>query len=177
MRGILVGEENSKFFHAMASERMRRNSISSLVALDGTICTDHTRMAGLLWNSFKGRMGVSHELNMLFDLASLIQPVLGLEDLSLPFSKEEIDAVLKELPVDRAPRPDGFNGVFLKRCWPIIEKDFLDLISQFASGKLKLECIDGSLITLIPKMLAPEGPNDFRPISLSNTCLKYLTSF
>src|ERR1041384_5339725 len=112
---------------------------------------------------------------MLFDLASLIQPVLGLEDLSSPFSKEEIDVVLKELPVDRAPRPDGFNGFFLKRCWPIIEKDFLELISQFASGKLKLECINGSLIALIPKMLAPVGPNDYRPISLTNTCLKFLT--
>ena len=96
----------------MASERMRRNSISSLTAPDGTVCSDHTQMAGLLWNSFKGRMGVSQEVNMLFDLASLIQPVLGLEDLCLPFSKEEIDTVLKELPIDRAPGPVGFNGFF-----------------------------------------------------------------
>jgi len=116
VRGILVGEENSKFFHAMASERMRRNSISSLTAPDGTVCSDHTQMAELLWNSFKGRMGVSHEVNMLFDLAGLIQPVLGLEELSVPFTKEEIDTVIKELPVDRAPGPDGFNGFFLKKC-------------------------------------------------------------
>jgi hypothetical protein len=28
---------------------------------------------------------------------------------------------------------------------------------------------------LIPKIQAPEGPNDFRPISLLNLCLKLLT--
>ena len=31
------------------------------------------------------------------------------------------------------------------------------------------------MITIIPKKLSPEGPNDFRHISLKNTCLKFLT--
>ena len=30
-------------------------------------------------------------------------------------------------------------------------------------------------MTLIPNILSPEGPNDYRPISLTNTCLKFLT--
>src|SRR3954471_11859216 len=51
----------------------------------------------------------------------------------------------------------------------------MSLISQFADGTLKLECLNGSLIALIPKMLAPVCPTDFRPISLTNTCLKFLT--
>ena len=112
---------------------------------------------------------------MGYDLGTLIQPVPGLEELSLPFSDAEIKKVLQELPTDRAPGPDGFNGMFVKRCWPIIEKDFLSLIKDFYEGKLSLENINGSLITLIPKMISPEGPDDFRPISLTNTCLKFLT--
>ena len=51
---------------------------------------------------------------MQFDLGSLIQPVQGLQDLARPFSQDEVEAVLKELPMDRAPGPDGFNGFFLK---------------------------------------------------------------
>ena len=77
--------------------------------------------------------------------------------------------------MDRAPGPDGFNGLFLKKCWAIIMEDFMSLVSQFAAGTLKLECLNGSLIALIPKMLSPVCPNDFRPISLTNTCLKFLT--
>ena len=66
-------------------------------------------------------------------------------------------------------------GSLSRKCWPVIEKDFLKLIQDFYDGKLSLENINGSLITLIPKMLSPEGPEDFRPISLTNTCLKFLT--
>ena len=68
---------------------------------------------------------------MGFDLPQLIQPVDGLEVLSAPFSQEEIKKVLKELPTNRAPSPDGFNGMFIKKCWPIIEQDFLQLIQDF----------------------------------------------
>ncbi|XP_073360498.1 uncharacterized protein [Aegilops tauschii subsp. strangulata] len=120
-------------------------------------------------------MGQAQGINMGFDLNQLIQPIPGLEELSLPFSDEEINKVLKELPVDRAPGPDGFNGMFVKRRWPIIEKDFLRMIQDFYEGKLSLENINASLITLIPKIISPEGPDDFRPISLTNTCLKFLT--
>src|ERR1041384_3633970 len=38
-----------------------------------------------------------------------------------------------------------------------------------------LRALNGSLISLIPKMLALVCPNDFRPISLTNTFLKFLT--
>ena len=66
-------------------------------------------------------------------------------------------------------------GSLSRKCWPIIEKDFLKLIQDFYDGKLSLDNINDSLITLIPKMLSPKGPEDFRPISLTNTCLKFLT--
>jgi hypothetical protein len=34
---------------------------------------------------------------------------------------------------------------------------------------------NSSFVTLISKALSPEGPNDFRPISLLNICLKLIT--
>jgi hypothetical protein len=56
---------------------------------------------------------------MHLDLSSLIAPTSGLEELSLPFTKEEIDEVIRTMPADKAPGPDGFNGQFLKSCWNI----------------------------------------------------------
>ena len=79
------------------------------------------------------------------------------------------------MPLDRAPGPDGFNGMFLKKCWPIIKQDFYRLAKDFHKGTLKLENINGSFITLVPKVAVPVDVNDFRPISLTNVCLKFLT--
>jgi hypothetical protein len=79
------------------------------------------------------------------------------------------------MPSDHAPGPDGFNGAFFKRCWPIIKDDILRLCKDFADGNLNLESINGSLITLIPKKDNPRYVNDFRPISLLNYSLKFLT--
>ena len=112
---------------------------------------------------------------MGFDLEELIDKVEGLDDLTHPFTQDEIGTVLKDLPTDRAPGSDGFNGLFVKKCWSIIEKDFLKLIKEFSHGNLSLKGINASFITLIPKILNPESPTDFRPISLTNTFLKFLT--
>jgi hypothetical protein len=53
---------------------------------------------------------------MLFYMSSVIQPTLGLDALSTPFTKEGNDYVVSFMPVDIAPGPDGFNGQFLKSC-------------------------------------------------------------
>lgn len=49
---------------------------------------------------------------MQFDLNNLIHEVLELEDPCSPFSKEETDAIILDLPSDKAPGPDGFNVFF-----------------------------------------------------------------
>ena len=112
---------------------------------------------------------------MGFDLQSLIGRVDGLHELSKPFEKEEMDLVIKHMPCDKAPGLDGFNGLFLKRCWPIIQKYFYNLAHEFYAGRVNLESINSSFITLIPKTGSPEKINDYRPISLTNVCLKFLT--
>ena len=65
---IKVGEEKSKFFHAMASERMRKNSILSLIVEGSAPVSDHQQMAGILWSYFKSRMGQAQGISMGFDL-------------------------------------------------------------------------------------------------------------
>ena len=86
-----------------------------------------------------------------------------------------MDDVIKHMPTDRAPGLDGFTSLFMKRCWSVLKQDFMNLVTEFYDGKCNLECLNTSLIALIPKKLSPELVGDFRPISLTNTCLKFLT--
>jgi hypothetical protein len=112
---------------------------------------------------------------MRFNLHELFTPLEGLNVISAPFSKEEIDKVIQHIPLDKAPGPDGFNGCFIKNCWNIVAPEFYKLCQEFAEGKAFLDSINNSLITLIPKKQSPSTVNYYRPISLLNSCLKLLT--
>jgi hypothetical protein len=174
-RWAQVGDENTKYFHARATERYRQNSIASLTLEDGRVVDSHDEKAAAFHTSFKNRMGVSHTPDICFDLDELFTRVDGLGDISAPFTKDEIDKVIKSIPADKAPGPDGFNGMFLKSCWDIIAPDFYRLCDDFWAGEISLHCLNNSLITLVPKKLTPETVNDYRPISLLNCILKVLT--
>nr|AAV32102.1 hypothetical protein [Oryza sativa Japonica Group] len=102
------------------------------------------------WN-FRLFMKIMH-----FSLADLISAAPDLQSLSLGFTTMEIDEVVNKMPIDRSPRPDGFNGCFIKACWPIIKQDFYNLCAQFCEGSLVLESINRSFITLVPKKSSPE---------------------
>ena len=79
------------------------------------------------------------------------------------------------MPIDRAPGPDRLNGCLLKTCWDLIAPDLYKLFNSFWEGSIFLDCLNDSLITLIPNKLNPNPVNDYRPISLLNCCLKLIT--
>jgi hypothetical protein len=70
------------------------------------------------------------------------------------------------LPLDEAPVPDCFNGMFIKKCWSILKLDFYALFEAFYHGQIDLKCLNNSYITLVPKVHSPHCVNDYRPISL-----------
>jgi hypothetical protein len=167
--------EYTAFFHSMATIRYRKNAISSLVREDGSVAVEHHEKAGILLQSYRERLGSSTPIDLNFNFADYIQSAEHLENLSAPFSHDEIDGIVAELLPDKAPGPDGFTGLFIKTCWPIIKWDFYRLCHEFWEGVVNLQSINDAFITLIPKVNSSEGPNDYRPISLLNISLKILT--
>jgi len=150
------------------------NHIVVLQNDDQVEISDHAGKAAILWETYKKRMGTSHKTSMHFDLDSLFgqrQDSTLFDNLELPFTEEEINDVVKDLPLDKSPGPDGFNNEFFKSCWDIIKGDVLKFIYDFHAGQISLESLNTSYITLIPKGSTPLTANDFRPISLLNCCL------
>lgn len=99
-------------------------------------------------------------------------------DLSLleaPFSKLDIDNLVKNLPTNRAPGQMVLMIFFIKKCRPIICHDYYKLCADFHLGSLNLDSINHSFITLIPKKLNPMYINDYRPIALMGIALKIQT--
>lgn len=80
---------------------------------------------------------------MQFDLDTLIPVLQNLDDLCSPFG-EEIDAIVLDFPNDKAPRPDGFHGYFVKKAWHILREDFYKLCHDFFNRSFYLKSINGS---------------------------------
>lgn len=74
-----LGDAGTKFFHANATIRHRRNMIASLKTDSEDTVTSHSDKEQLLWDFSKQIIGQSDFKGILFDLPSLIQTHEGLE--------------------------------------------------------------------------------------------------
>jgi hypothetical protein len=175
VKWVKFGDECTKFFHANASIKHSRNTISILRDDTGKELAEHEEKAQFIWSSFKERLGISEFSDLNFDLASFITPAEDIDWLQREFLKEEIDKIIMDLPNNKSPGPDGFNGEFLKKCWSVIAQDFYDFINAFYEGDVCLRSINSSYITLIPKKDCPIFIGDFRLISLMNSSIKLIT--
>jgi hypothetical protein len=173
VRWTKLGDECTKFFHATATERYRINTITSLDMEDGSVVTSHPEKAALLWEEFKKRLGDYIQTEMHFNLGSLVQ-YHDLQQLGHHITHEEIDEIVKHLPSDKTPGPDGLNGAFLKKCWPIIKQDIYQLCWEFFHNSGDIQPINNASITLVPKVNNPSTVNEFRPISIVNCITKII---
>jgi hypothetical protein len=178
IKWVKLGNENTKFFHTKATINFRQNHIATLQNEEQVEISDHEGKAAILWKNFKERMDNAGNPKMLFNIEDLYPSKLSSESknkLEKTFSDKEIDDVIKDLPNDKSPGPDGFNNEFIKGYWEIISEDVKQLIRDFFEGKINLESINSSYITLIPKSDSPSTASDFRPISLLNCVMKIVT--
>lgn len=92
------------------------------------------------------------------------------------FEEGEIKRIVMQMPAEKAPGPDGFIGLFYKKCWPIIRTDLIQALQAFHSLKTrKIELINQANIVLLPKKAGAALLSEFRPISLINSVAKIVT--
>jgi hypothetical protein len=138
------------------------------------ILTGHFEKVECIDLFYTNLLGTSDNRVRTINLETLGMPSYDLSELEAPFSEQEVWEVIKQLPSDKAPRPDGFTWKFYKACWDIIKPDVMAAISlgrKFDNfGRL-----NSAYITLIPKMDGAENVKDFRPISLFHSFGKLVT--
>jgi len=175
VKWVQLGDAGTHFFHANATLRHRGKLVNELTSKDEVTVTQHGEKEKLSWEEFKERMGVSEFTGFTISPSCLIQSNENLQHLEEPFSHEKIDSVIKALPNNKSPGPDGFNNEFMKASWPVIKQDFYDLCSSFFNNNCCLQSINSSYITLVPKVDNAKYVNDYRPNSLLNSSVKLIT--
>ncbi|WVZ66620.1 hypothetical protein U9M48_015811 [Paspalum notatum var. saurae] len=106
---------------------------------------------------------------------------LGLHDVNLEgldhcFTEEEVWAVIRELPNEKAPGPDGFTGLFYKVVWSVIKADVMRVFNAFLSLDTRsLFLLNDAYLILLRKKPDAIELKDFRPISLIHSVSKLIT--
>lgn len=76
---------------------------------------------------------------------------------------------------NKAPGPDGLNGLFFQQHWNIIGGDILKEVKLFFESGTLNPALNRTQIILIPKNQNPERLEQFRPISLCNFVYKIIS--
>ena len=82
---------------------------------------------------------------------------------------------MRSIRNDKALGIDGYNALFFKHTWKIIEQDVIEAIkSFFTTGKL-FKPFNFTLVTLIPKVHSPKNVKEYRPIACCTLFYKIIS--
>ena len=74
-----------------------------------------------------------------------------IENIKRPITSTEIETVMKNLPTNKSPGPDGFTGEFYQTFREELTSIFLKLFQNRAEGGTLPNSVYKATITLIPK--------------------------
>lgn len=162
LTGIKCGVANTRLFQLWANGRRQKNHIPVLKRPCGTKTSDHEEKAKLLLTHFKNIMRTPFSSSCQLNWNVINLPAKDLGHLESNFTMEELKEVVDNLHSEKAPGPDGFTGLFYKKCWGTVCEDLLMAINQLHSLKADLwNVLNSSNIALIPKKEGPFDALDF----------------
>lgn len=115
IKWVKFGDEGTNFFRANATIKSRGNLFTTPQDNAGNLKYLHNDKANIFLEAFKERFSISAFQGMHLTLEELLSSSDRLEFLEEPFTHEEIDLAVKNLPSDKSPDPDGFNTDFIKK--------------------------------------------------------------
>lgn len=172
---ILEGEGNTKYLHAKANDRRRKNKMNSLDQEEGKIEGDKF-LIEYITNFYKKLFGHPVVSNISLEVEDpKTIPRGAREKLTTAFSLEEIKEVVFKMSHNKSPGPDGFTSKFYQHFWELIKFDLKALIDDFHKGDLDIFRLNYGIITLVPKTKDANQIHKYMPIFMLNVSFKIFT--
>ena len=157
---IKSGDRNTKFFHAIASQRRRTNKIEGIED-EGAWVDSQEDIERVILNYFTNIYSSNHPTSFEASLGAVRQRVTPEMNEALlgVFRAEEVKISLNQMHPTKAPGSDGMSPIFFQKYWDVVGPSV----------------VNETFICLIPKVNCPQKISEFRPISLCNVVYKLVS--
>ena len=172
-----IEKERGSLYHLAREKKNGKRNNLEVLKIDGNNVTDQAKIQekvlGYYEQLFNGKLDRKEDFVMDVDkLPELLNDNLGKltdEDKEMfcqPFSMEELECVIKNLPNNKSPGLDGLNNEFYKAVFPLIKNEYLAVQNLYQQeGKVSNEMRKG-VTRLLPKTADVPTVEKVRPITM-----------
>lgn len=170
------GDRNTKFFHAMASQRQRKNKSEGIMDSYRDWHDSKEATEGIILNYFESIFSSDH-LESFAESVGAVEKRISVDmnkELLKEFRSEEVWTTLNQMHPTKSPCPDGLSPIFYQKYWDIVGPSVSHCVLQALNSGIMLERINETYICLIPKTKNPQQVTEYHPISLCNVVYKLM---
>ena len=164
----------------LIKKKREKTQINRIRNEKGEVTTDTVEIQRIMRDYYKklyaNKMYKLEEMDKLLVKHNLLRlNQEEIENINRPITSTEIETVIKNLPTNKSPGPDGFTGKFYQTFREELTPILLKLFQNIAEGGTLPNSFYEATITVVPK---PDKDvtkkENYRPISLMNIDAKML---
>jgi ribonuclease HI len=174
---LRCGDRNTKYFHACATQKKRRNTVEQIKNEEGILCSTPEAIEGAFVNYYSKLFTSASPRNVEACTSAITGKVTVAMNncLLATFTMAEIKQALDQMAPFKAPGLDGFTAEFYQQNWEIVGPEVCEAALHFLNSGHMDSAINATNIALIPKVKTPNCVSEFRPISLCNVLYKIVS--
>lgn len=174
---IKWGDRNTKFFHAIASQRLKKNFTMGLMDLDGKWQEDLRSIEGIILDYFASIFKSNYSSNFEASL-NVVNPKETLDmngTLIAKFREEAIWKAFHQMHPTKAPGLDDMSSIFYQKYWDIVRSSVIDCVLNTLNFGMMPCGLNETYICLILKVISPQNITKYKPLSLCNNIYKIIS--